>query len=36
LALWYGLPFVLEQAFEKHPNRFKGKNPKPSALPQAA
>ena len=27
---------VLDQAFEKHPNRFKGKNPKPLALPQAA
>jgi putative transposase len=27
---------VLEKAFEKHPNRFKGINPKPFALPQAA
>jgi len=27
---------VLEQAFEKHPNRFKGKKPQPLALPQAA
>lgn len=27
---------VLEQAFEKHPNRFKGKKPKPLAAPQAA
>ena len=27
---------VLDQAFENHPNRFKGKKPKPLALPQAA
>ena len=27
---------VLDQAFEKHPTRFKGKYPKPLALPQAA
>jgi len=27
---------VLDQAFEKHPNRFKGKKPIPFALPQAA
>jgi putative transposase len=27
---------VLNQAFENHPNRFKGKKPKPLALPQAA
>lgn len=26
---------VLAQAYEKHPNRFKGKMPKPPALPQA-
>jgi putative transposase len=26
---------VLEMAFEKHPNRFKGKIPKPMALPKA-
>ncbi len=26
---------VLEIAFEKHPNRFKGKVPKPMALPKA-
>ena len=27
---------VLEQAFEKHPNRFKGKKPKPQAVPHEA
>jgi putative transposase len=27
---------VLAEAYEKHPNRFKGKMPKPPALPQAA
>jgi putative transposase len=27
---------VLDQAFQNHPNRFKGKKPKPLALPQAA
>ena len=26
---------VLKMAFEKHPNRFKGKVPKPMALPKA-
>jgi putative transposase len=26
---------VLKMAFEKHPNRFKGKVPKPMALPRA-
>jgi putative transposase len=30
-----GLSSVLAKAYQKHPNRFKGKMPKPPALPQA-